>query len=399
VGPIGAVSASLAEILRVCPLRAGLAKAPATAEYVLGSPKGWLGTAYHEVLARIGEIDKRHDSVEAAVEELWKDAIEWQQQKMAAHPLNRRYGRPETWPGYFMVLAHLRLRAQQLVAEFVTSPYGSSENSLPAGRDGNREGGAGYERWLSACGGRLVGRPDVILPQVIVDYKTGSIFEFDDVAAMEIVRPSYVRQLRIYGFLVATATALRPRRGVLLPIGGPGVEIDLNADECAKEATEAVRLLDTYNVAVASARSPDELAKPSALACKWCTFKGLCEAFWREGRPDWAEALGGVSLEGTVVGDPRQIFGGALALRLSVERGTAGRGVLEIFPLNLSIHDKINAIRSGDRIRVVNAMMRQDGSVLPVLRTVVSRVQDLPEPQVSAAAVDVAGEGSEDASL
>jgi hypothetical protein len=83
-----------------------------------------------------------------------------------------------------------------------------------------------------------------------------------------------------------------------------------------------------------------------------------------------------------------------LALRLSVERGSAAE--LEIFPLNPSIHENVNALQAGDRIRVVNAVMRQDGSVLPVLRTVVFRVQDLPEPEVCPAGVAIADEGSQE---
>jgi hypothetical protein len=47
---IRATSPTLAETMRACFLRAGLSRATASSKFVLGNPKAWLGTAYHEVL-------------------------------------------------------------------------------------------------------------------------------------------------------------------------------------------------------------------------------------------------------------------------------------------------------------------------------------------------------------
>src|SRR3990172_4139080 len=54
---IRATSPTLAETMRACLLRAGLSKATASSKFVLGNPKAWLGTAYHEVLEKIVEVD------------------------------------------------------------------------------------------------------------------------------------------------------------------------------------------------------------------------------------------------------------------------------------------------------------------------------------------------------
>ena len=54
---IRATSATLGEIMRACELRAGLSKVDDSVRFVLGNPKAWLGTAYHEVLDRIVDVD------------------------------------------------------------------------------------------------------------------------------------------------------------------------------------------------------------------------------------------------------------------------------------------------------------------------------------------------------
>ena len=63
---ITAVSPSLAELLRLCALRAGLSRLATTRPLVLGNPKAWLGTAYHEVLEAAGTI--AGGRIEAAAE-------------------------------------------------------------------------------------------------------------------------------------------------------------------------------------------------------------------------------------------------------------------------------------------------------------------------------------------
>src|SRR5262249_1710927 len=49
---IRATSPTLAETMRSCLMRAGLSRASGSSSFVLGNPKAWLGTAYHEVLEK-----------------------------------------------------------------------------------------------------------------------------------------------------------------------------------------------------------------------------------------------------------------------------------------------------------------------------------------------------------
>jgi hypothetical protein len=69
---IQAVSPTLAETIRECQLRAGLSRIPRSYDFILGNPKAWLGTAYHEVLERIEDVDFSRESFDAALERLWE---------------------------------------------------------------------------------------------------------------------------------------------------------------------------------------------------------------------------------------------------------------------------------------------------------------------------------------
>jgi hypothetical protein len=58
---IRATGPTLAETMRTCLLRAGLSRARGSSNFVLGNPRAWLGTAYHEVLERRVEMNVRQE--------------------------------------------------------------------------------------------------------------------------------------------------------------------------------------------------------------------------------------------------------------------------------------------------------------------------------------------------
>src|SRR5262245_24726984 len=185
-------------MMRACLLRAGLSKASGSGSVVLGNPKAWLGNAYHEVLERIVESDLTQESLENAVEHLWNQAIAAQHRRAASHVLDQRFGLPVTWPGYHVARASVLLRARELVGDVVPAgPRPATKTGLAA-----EPLAAVREQEFTACGGRLLGRPDVIREDEVVDYKSGAILEHDAVAQADVVKAVYVRQLRIYGYLV-----------------------------------------------------------------------------------------------------------------------------------------------------------------------------------------------------
>ena len=365
---ISATSPSLAEAMRACPLRAGISRGAGSSAHVLGNPKAWLGTAYHKVLEKVASAEAG-DDVDAAAKRLWDDAIADQHQRNLAHPLDQRFGSPETWPGYHLALASALLRARELVAAGGTG-FSATESG---------GGGTIRERRFAAFGGKLVGKPDVIRLQEVIDYKSGAILEHDETSQLDIVKSAYVRHLRIYGFLVKEVLGWWPARGVVLPFAGPGVEVPLEPGECEREATEAVALLDDYNAKVTAGVPPNHLANPSPGTCRWCPFKLMCAPFWSAVDSRWSGQLDGAAVEGVVREPPRAIHGGAaLSLTIDVQIGSEDARQVQLAPLNPAIHPLVAAVTVSDRVRLVGLRARPDGSLLPASRTVLARVGDLP---------------------
>ncbi len=378
---ISATSPTLAETMRICLLRAGLSRSTGSAAYVLGNPKAWLGTAYHEVLEKIAGVELS-DDLDAAAERLWDEAITAQQQRSFSHPLDRRFGSPETWPGYYLARASALLRARDLVAS----------RSDTFSTTGSRDTDTFRERQFMSFGGKLVGKPDVIRQHEIVDYKSGAILEYDEISQSDVVKTAYVRQLQIYGFLVKEVLGWWPKRGVLLPFAGAGVEVPLDPSECKREAAEAVAVLDDYNAKVTTCATPEEFAAPSPSTCKWCSFKLLCAPFWSAVAPDWSGQLDGAVVEGVVRESPRAIHGGAaVSLTIDVQKGSEGVRQVQLAPLNPKVHSAIGILAIADRVRVLGLRARPDGSLVSTPRTVLARVEDLPmlTPRAAATASEL----------
>jgi hypothetical protein len=124
-------------------------------------------------------------------------------------------------------------------------------------------------------GGKLVGKPDVIIGNEIRDYKSGRIYE-ESADGKQSVKETYVRQLRLYGRLVEEHLGVSPTKGILLPMQGTPVEVSLNRQDCAVESEKAVRLLDSYNAQLQCVSTASNLATPSPQACRWCQYKAIC---------------------------------------------------------------------------------------------------------------------------
>jgi hypothetical protein len=361
--------------MRACLLRAGLSRATRGTEFVLGNPKSWLGTAYHEVLERIAVAEP--ETVQLRVEELWNSAIKMLHQRAMAHRLDQRFGAPEAWPGYFLARAAVQLRADDLVAQArlahvdpAATAYGQPTSF--------------QEHELTAFEGKLVGRPDVVRGEELIDYKTGSISEYDEITQGEIVKASYIRQLRIYGFLVHEKLGIWPKRGFLLPLAGAGVEVPLEPVSCEREARETITLLDGYNARIKAGHEPEAFATPAEMTCKWCPFKVICPAFWKAASPAWAGQLDGTAIAGILDGPLRTIHGGAaLAASIDVTSGTGTVTRADIAPLSHATHFMGARAVDGEVVRVVGLRTRVDGRLVPTIRTTFARLADIPTIRVS----------------
>jgi len=362
------LSPSLAEALRMCPLRGLLYQSSGADNYVLGNPKAWLGTAYHKVLEQAACMPAEVGSGDQ-VGRLWADAIEALRSRGQAHPLNKRFGPPERWPGYHLALAGVRFRFSELQRKAPPREAAFSHDQAPAA--------AMREKRFAAYGGRLVGRPDLVERDSIIDYKSGAIF--DDTQGTPTVKAGYARQLRIYGFLVHASLGWWPAKGALLPMLGENVEIELTPEACRREAEAAVALLDGVNARVASALSPSELASPSTASCSSCSYRMICPAYWGAATPSWSADRRYGDAEGVILSRAEQVHcGTAAALHVEIERGTVPAGRNVISPLALSVHDGVGLYAAAERIRLVGLSIRQNGQLAPTLYTVVMRTAALP---------------------
>ncbi|MEW8232443.1 MAG: PD-(D/E)XK nuclease family protein [Candidatus Thiodiazotropha endolucinida] len=357
---ISNISPSLAEILRNCPLQAALTRVSGIRDFVLGNPKAWLGTAYHEVLEKLWLPAHSTLGDEELVEHLWGNVIDSLQKQAHAHPLNRRFAEAEKWPGYYLVRACVQVRAQQELAEHprqvvLTVPSDNLPSTL---RKLN----------LAAMGGKIIGKPDVIIGDEIHDYKSGSVYE-DTPEGKQIIKQGYIRQLRLYGYLVYEAQGYWPAKGKLHPMLGESVEIDLDPGQCTAEANEAVDLLNSFNTRMVCTSDVSELATPSPEACHWCQYKALCHAFWSGVNNEWTDVLGNAAVCGILEQDPVPIHNGrALSLSIGVTAGTTDASHITIAPLDRTAHDLSN-FQSGDAVRLVNLYQRHDCQLVPTKAT------------------------------
>ncbi len=198
-------------------------------------------------------------------------------------------------------------------------------------------------------------------------------------------KASYVRQLQMYAFLVKECTGRWPTRGVLLPMEGPPLEIGLEPVACERAAADALELLDHYNQHVRVGGTAATLASPSPEACRWCPYQTLCPAFWAAADDSWSERIS-VAVGGHTSAPPRPVHSGAaLALSLTVDEGTAPHRDISLAPLSSAVHASLSGVHAGTRVRATGLARRADGSIVPTVRTVIARTEDLPAIVVSAA--------------
>ena len=367
--PIPAVSPSLAETLRNCPLQAALSRIAGIRDSVLGNPKAWLGSAYHEVLENLWAPNEETLTNNELIQSLWNEAIARLRQQIITHPLNRRFSEPEKWPGYYLTRSFAQIHAQEALDEHLRQMIHCAPGSV------RREI---REREFSSLGGKLVGKPDVVLDDEIRDYKSGSVYD-DTPDGKQIIKQAYVRQLRLYGYLVHEQLGQCPSKGKLVPMQGEAVEISLDARTSAAEATEAVALLDAFNARLNGASSVSDIATPSPRACRWCQFKAVCPAFWSNADKAWSGELGSGCVRGVLEKHPTVIQNGrAFSITIRVTAGTANAPQITIAPLDSEIHTQVADWRSDDDVLIVNLYERHDHQLAPTRATLCLRRTECP---------------------
>ena len=358
--PAARTTPTLWSHMRLCRLRAALSINPEADSWVLHSPRAWLGTAFHRLMA-----GPPLDSSEAAI--LWDTAIMEICTTASRHRLDSRFANPERWPGYHLV-------RQRAIASAVekggqrSDPQqrGSPEGSTPLG---------GSERLLTARSGRLAGRPDHFDSNTVTEYKS-ALPDPDRAEAASIV-DGYWRQLRLYSVLIGEMGSW-PATARIVAASGQVLEEPVIRTACEAEADAAISGLDAMNEALSAGCDWAALASPSQVACGECPYRAICPAFW-----SWCEAGSWPELRepaacGTLLSVDPGMDGDLYAVNLSLNDRYGADGVQSL-ALRKSVHGDLTGCPRGSTIRVVFANLRPDGRLRAHISTCVFSEADIPE--------------------
>ena len=365
--PAARTTPTLWSHMRLCPLRAALSVNHEADNWVLHSPRAWLGTAFHRLMAGAPA-----DSSEAA--RLWDTAIAEIRTAASRHCLDARFANPERWPGYYLV-------RQRAIASAVEKGGRRSAPHLRRSPGGSTPLG-GSERLLTARSGRLAGRPDQFDRNTVTEYKS-ALPDPDWVEAASII-DGYWRQLRLYSVLIGE-TGSWPATARIVAASGQVLEEPVNRSACEAEADAAISGLDAMNQAVEGAGDSAGLASPSQVACGQCPYLAICPAFW-----SWCEAASWPALRepaasGTLQSVDPGMDGDLYAVNL-ILRGRYGAGGAQSIALRKSVHGDLTGCPRGSPLRVVFANLRPDGRLRADISTCVFSEADLPEVRCGSSA-------------
>lgn len=346
--------------MRLCRLRAALSINSEADNWVLHSPRAWLGTAFHRLMAGMPS-----DSREAAA--LWDTAIAEIRTVASRHRLDSRFANAERWPGYYLV-------RQRAIASAVAKGSGRSDPQ----RRGLPEGATSLwrsERLLTARSGRLAGRPDWFDRSTVTEYKS-SLPDPDWAEAASII-DGYWRQLRLYSVLLGE-TGSWPAIAQVVAASGQVLEEPVNRTACEAEADAAIAGLDAMNRALSGGCDSAALASPGQVACGQCPYLVICPAFW-----SWCEASSWPELRepaacGTLVSIDPGMDDDLYAVNLRL-KGRYGIGGVRSLALRKSVHGDLMGYPRGSTLRVVFANLRPDGRLRADISTCVFSEADIPE--------------------
>lgn len=359
---VSSISPSLYEALLGCPARASWYASGQRGD-VAPHPAALLGTCFHGVMEALqrGTMDGADDDERRTSARLLFDELAARLHS-EAHPLIRtKFRSPERLPYYNL----LRERAAAVAAEY--QPRAGSRDA------GEGAHGAVVEARFESSDGVIVGRPDLLDSEgkEVVDYKTGQPPAEDSYCVSE----REARQLNLYAYLAAEA-GLSVTKGTIVRGNGDTASIAISADSARTEADRARAILADFNASIEEGASFSELARPSAVVCRFCPCIPLCESFWAAAEDSWIEECG-CHLEGTVISvEPANVQGTELlTIEVEASRGTIrdSAASIEQVPAAWVVADGDRRPQTGDRIRLVDArLVSDDPAVLRADRVMTS---------------------------
>lgn len=355
--PISAIGPTLYAAMRQCRAKA-LWFAHGNRTALPAHPKALLGICMHSLMAQANRgqltgIDQTErlasarTSFDEKARELWT----------TAHPLLKaKFGQVERLPYYNLSRERAAIDAASVETAAYVQPPASAGQALQFRQSIT-------ETNLTSKDGLVAGRPDHL------DRAAGELTDYkSSIGGGTEVTPTEAQQLRLYAHL-AEENGIAIARGHIVRADGRRASLRLDSAQGVAEGREARAALADYNRLTAT-HTFEGLAQPSAESCAYCPCIPICEAFWRDAVPAWAEACG-THAEGRIAGIEGASVQGAgfKTFRLGECRGTVGgtEVFVEQVPESWINPDGSAQPAIGDRVRVVSGKISGE-STPPVVR-------------------------------
>jgi RecB family exonuclease len=286
IGLIKHVSPSRAAALLACSLSEAF-RASNSAPRLPTHPRAHFGILAHTFL-RDASRGLFSEMSEFALKEVWRSRVKSYEEGL---------GRSNTGAAVLPLMRSCRdfevnsLRLIRSVATYVLRAPRSP------GEDQKRQS---TEAEAASIDGKIVGRLDRIAWQngelFVTDIKTGKTSDPNGR-----LRKELRIQIMLYGYLVHEKFGQWPRILRVLPLHGDPVEVNASPSEITSLANGMRQALEKANSHIgeilAGRRQETDLASPSPEACRYCSFRLTCDAYWaakqKHSNQGWPRDLSG----------------------------------------------------------------------------------------------------------
>lgn len=345
--------------MRCCSLKGVFTATEETRRWILSDPRAWLGIAFHKLMAAA-----RSGASMTMLEDVWQTAIHESVENASTHLLDRRFGKPERWPGYFLVRQRALSSAIAKATSAKAAPIASANRTT------------GSERRLQTKDGKLVGKPDNYDGNTITEFKS-SLPDASRPQADQVL-DEYRRQLRLYAAIIADIDGVWPKTGKILAASGDSLSFPIVPAECASEATQALASAENANRSLSKEAADKELASPSNDACARCPFQHLCPAFWSwlnaGNKLTSSRAAAQCQVTAIEVGPDGDIYN----LQVSVSDASIETNSVQSIALRRSVHGDLTTSDLSS-LRITGARIRADGKLQADIQTIVAPLSRLPK--------------------
>lgn len=271
LSPLSRISPSKLHLFRECRLRACLESNRANVLLPL-SPTAHCGTVIHRVLEM---AVKDNEDGSGGFEECWRKSLEIENNKMKNSWLERHFvPLEESVPKY-----DLKKHQCSMLIKNIMKSKAIAKKKL-------QHKGFRRESWLETRDKIAGGFIDAIIStsrgDIIVDYKTGNIYEASHGNKLDI-KKLYKDQLKLYAAIYNSAFGVWPASLQIAGIDGVLHEIDFDKDDCICLLDEVRQVWNDVNSVISDEGSLSQkntkLSSSSPEICRYCLYRPGCRSY------------------------------------------------------------------------------------------------------------------------